>query len=249
MSGRPPRPRQDRFEAMTSSIMERIAFRSGREGKTPKVSPSSKVYISAISTRFDTVNRSQRSTKSHRSSWTGGRQHDYELDDSSDLAHAFDNDNKTGSKPAQISLSQSKLPVRRVSTRRLRFMSNDQMKKVSATAVDAAAKPGTEDILSGFVYTNPEDGRHESDGGGSESEHDEEDPDSQTFMRQAISDAEDEMAYFANRPGLSDFKARRRYTLHPHGRFRACWDIFQILLMTCETSLHVGCVDRSRANS
>lgn len=74
MAGRPPRPRQDRFEAMTASIMKRIAFRSGREGKPPKVAPSSKVYIST--TRFDAFDKSQklaRSVRSHRSSKTGGR--------------------------------------------------------------------------------------------------------------------------------------------------------------------------------
>jgi len=198
------------------------------------------VYISTISTRFDAINRSQRSGKSHRSSKTGGRQHDHDLDDANDLARAFDSNDRTDSRSAQMFTGQSKLSVRRVSTRRLRFMPDDQMKKATTATSATVVKPGTEDILSGFVYTGGESGRNESDGGGLESAHDEEDIISQSSMRQAISDAEDEMAYFANRPGQSDFKVRRRYTLHPHGRFRAGWDIFQILLMTCKSSLLIG---------
>lgn len=112
-------------------------------------------------------------------------------------------------------------------------MSLDREQSKKAAAAMGKAEP--EDILSNFVYGNGEKNLNQADDGDSDLD-DDEDNDGDAFARPAMSDGEDEVAYFANRSGLSEFKVRRRYTLHPHGRFRACWDVFQILLMTCRLS-------------
>lgn len=221
---RPARPQQDRFEVMTSSILERITFRSGREEKQGKVAPTGKVYVSS---RFDASEKSSKYARSHRSSRTGGRREDTAIgadDSANDLALAFSSDQQ----PPRTTSFQARQPVRRFSSKRLKLFSE----RPSSKPPSLAPQPSQADILSNFVYDDKKKSIADDQGDEDLLDDDEED-DNDAFVRPIMSDNDDEVAYFANRGGLSEFKVRRRFTLHPHGRFRAGWDIFQLVLMTC----------------
>ncbi|TYZ61060.1 hypothetical protein PybrP1_002665 [[Pythium] brassicae (nom. inval.)] len=45
-------------------------------------------------------------------------------------------------------------------------------------------------------------------------------------------EAQDELVYFSQRVGSTDFKLQRRHVIHPHGRTRAFWDSVLLFLIT-----------------
>ncbi|CEG41734.1 voltage-gated ion channel superfamily [Plasmopara halstedii] len=91
------------------------------------------------------------------------------------------------------------------------------------------------EVVANYVYDVPEKKMKGRLHGTSydDSDEQEEEGDEVTFeARPLISEDEDEIAYFSNRMGGSDFKLLRRHVLHPHGRIRSIWDTITLVLTT-----------------
>ncbi|TMW66084.1 hypothetical protein Poli38472_003849 [Pythium oligandrum] len=69
-----------------------------------------------------------------------------------------------------------------------------------------------------------------------EEDYEEEDAGDRGFRKRRkrllAADDDDEVAYFSQRGGNLSFTLRHHHVLHPHGRTRACWDVFSIMMIT-----------------
>lgn len=230
-----------RLGTLTSSLLDHLKIpRPGREAKQGKITPSSKVYIGA--SKYEKQGKGSKSSKSHRSARsvrTSTRRDSSQqrtAADEGDLALAF-SPNGASSLDAK---PPAQTPLRHANTRKARFKLAARELTKEAAASGASA---SQDFLANFIYGNSNDGDNEDD---DDDDLDDEE-DEVEFLRPLMSEGEDEVAYFANRIGISEFKVRRRYTLHPHGHIRAGWDVFQLVLMTCK-GCHRSAIVASFAN-
>lgn len=77
------------------------------------------------------------------------------------------------------------------------------------------------------LYTAYDMENNDEDDMGDEDDEQDDDPGFHTPEDQ------DELAYFSQRVGNSDFKLARRLVIHPHGRVRAFWDSILMFLISC----------------